>query len=92
MAVILSAIKIKYNSKKAQLKRAVTILGAADRLRRMSESNLTPVEQIEYEKELAALRYKLKKTRFESAWEDGQKMNMDEAILLATRDDQPPLL
>src|SRR5215216_4300882 len=71
-------------TKRAPLQRAVTILGAADALRRMIGSIATPAELAEYEQELAALREKLAPTDFEKAWSDGQKLSMDEAITLAT--------
>lgn len=83
MAVILSVVKIKYSSKKEQLKRAVTILGAADRLRAIIESSPTPVEQVEYERELAALREKLGTPEFKRAWDAGQMLSMEEVIGLA---------
>ncbi len=72
-------------AKKGQPQRAVTILGAADSLRKMIESTPTPVELAEYEKELAALRGKLDAVEFERAWEAGQGLNMDDAIELAVQ-------
>jgi hypothetical protein len=74
-------------SKKEQPQRAVTILGAAYMLRRMIESTATPVELAEYEKELSAIREKLPETEFEGAWEEGQRLTMDEAITLAIQED-----
>ncbi len=67
--------------------RAVTILGAADSLRRMIGSTPTPVELAEYEKELRSIRGKIQQAEFEQAWEDGQRLNMDEAITLALQED-----
>jgi hypothetical protein len=45
------------------------------------------VELTEYEKELSVLREKMSPSEFEAAWEEGQKMTVDEAILLATQAD-----
>jgi tetratricopeptide (TPR) repeat protein len=73
-------------SKKGQLERAATILGAAEALRRMIESTATPMELAEYENELSALRERIHQTAFERAWEAGQKLSMDEAITLAMQE------
>lgn len=72
-------------SKVGQPRRAVTILGAADALRKMIESTATPVELAEYAKELDAMRGQLQPSEFEEAWEEGQRLNMDEVIVLAAR-------
>jgi tetratricopeptide (TPR) repeat protein len=72
--------------RKNQPQRAATILGAADSLRRMIESTPTPVELAEYEQELAALREKMTQPEFEEAWGQGQRLSMDEGILLATKE------
>jgi hypothetical protein len=79
-------------SRKGNLRRSVTILGAADRLRRMIESRPTLVEQEEYERELSALRLNTNPSEFETAWEQGQSLTMDQAIQLATHKDELPLL
>jgi tetratricopeptide (TPR) repeat protein len=62
---------------------AVTLLGAADALRKIIDSLPTSFEQIEYKKEIAALREKLEDSTFQGAWEAGGKLTMDEAIALA---------
>jgi hypothetical protein len=74
-------------SKRDQPQRAASILGAADSLRRMIESTATPLELVEYEKELFALREKMDRTAFEQAWAEGQRLSMDEAITLASEDE-----
>ena len=79
-------------SKKGNLQRSVTILGAADRLRRIIESRATLVEKEEYERELSALRLNTNPSEFETAWEQGQSLTMDQAIQLATQEDELPLL
>jgi tetratricopeptide (TPR) repeat protein len=73
-------------SKKNQPQQAVTILGAADSLRRWIGSTATPLELAEYERELSALRDKIDSSAFEKAWEAGQKMGLDEAIALAIQE------
>ena len=73
-------------SKMAQPQRAVTILGAADSLRKRIDSLATPVELDEYERELSAMRDKMDEVEFEKAWEAGRKLGMDEAIELAVQE------
>ena len=72
-------------SKKDQPQRAVTILGAADTLRRTIGSTATPLELMEYEAEISAMRGKMDGAAFESAWQEGQRLNLEEAIALAAR-------
>ena len=52
----------------------------------MIDSATTPLEQLEYDKELAALHEKLTDAEFQQAWEQGQKLTMDEAIALAIQE------
>ena len=73
--------------RKDQPNRAVMLLGAADHLRKLIESNPTPLELVEYEKELAVLRGKMDETEFERVWQDGERLSMDEAITLAVREE-----
>jgi hypothetical protein len=70
-------------SKVDQPQRAAALLGTAAAMRKMIDSAPTPLEQVEYDKELAALQEKLTDAEFEQAWERGQKSTMDEAIALA---------
>jgi hypothetical protein len=70
-------------SRKNEHQRAVTILGAADSLRRLIGSTATPVELAEYEKELETLRGKISGGELERGWGEGQMLSMDEAIMLA---------
>jgi hypothetical protein len=64
----------------------VIILGAADALRKLIGSSPTPLELAEYEQELSTLRGKMAPAAFETAWAQGQRRNMDEAITLATQE------
>lgn len=73
-------------AKNAEPQRAATILGAADHLRKQIESTATALERVEYEKELSALRAKMAMADFEGAWEEGQRLSMDDAIALAIRE------
>jgi predicted ATPase/class 3 adenylate cyclase len=70
-------------SRKDQVQQSVTLLGAADALRTLIESTATPVELVEYENELSALRLKMNEVHFQRAWEDGQRLTMEQAISLA---------
>jgi hypothetical protein len=63
------------------------ILGAADALRHLIDSVPTPMEQTEYDKELAAIREKIEESELKQACEAGQRLTMDEAIALATQAD-----
>lgn len=67
--------------------RAAQLLGAASMLRRIIDSFQTAREQNEYEKEVTVLQGKMGEPEFKQAWEAGQKLNMDEAIALATKED-----
>jgi ATP/maltotriose-dependent transcriptional regulator MalT len=73
--------------KKDQYQRAAQLLGAATGLRRLIDSFPTAREKNEYEEELAALQAKMDESEFKQAWEEGQKLNMDEAMALATMKD-----
>ena len=67
--------------------RAATLLAAADALRKRIDSTPTPMEQVEYQKELDSLREQVEGSDFAKAWDEGHRLSMDEAILLATRDE-----
>jgi predicted ATPase/class 3 adenylate cyclase len=69
-----------------QARRAATLLGAAAGIRNMIDSAPTPLEQAEYDKELAGLHEKLPGAEFQQAWEQGQKLTMDDAIALAIQE------
>jgi tetratricopeptide (TPR) repeat protein len=73
-------------AKSDQPQRAAAILGAAAAMRKTIDSAPTPLEQVEYDRELAASREKLTDAEFQQAWEQGQKLTMDEAIALAIQE------
>jgi tetratricopeptide (TPR) repeat protein len=70
-------------TKSDQPQRAATLLGSAAAMRNMIDSAPTPLELVEYDRELAGLHEKLPDAEFQQAWEQGQKLTMDEAIALA---------
>jgi predicted ATPase/class 3 adenylate cyclase len=76
-------------ARKDDFHRAAVILGAASRLRKMIGSSPTALELAEYERELAAIREKTTASAFESAWQEGERLSMDEAIALAIRHASP---
>ena len=60
--------------------RAVKLMSAAEALREVSSSSMTPQERLEYERELAELRAGMDEKTFTSLWAEGQSMNMEQAI------------
>ena len=70
-------------AQKDQPDRAVTLLGAAQVLRELIDSSMTPPERAEYDQALATLREQLGQEKFQQAWKFGQPMSMDQAILFA---------
>jgi non-specific serine/threonine protein kinase len=69
-----------------ELQRAVMLLGAADHLRKTIDSTPTPMELVEYEQELAAIRGEMQESEFDNAWQEGQRLNMEEVIALAVHE------
>jgi predicted ATPase/class 3 adenylate cyclase len=63
-----------------QGERAVKLMSAAEALRAASSSPRTPQERIEYDRELAGLRAGMDEKTFDLLWEEGQSMNMEQAI------------
>ncbi len=66
-----------------QLDRAVTLLGAAEALRVLIDSAMTPQERVEYDQSVAQLRAMLDDTKFNSLWAEGRAMTMEQAIQFA---------
>jgi hypothetical protein len=69
-----------------QGERAVKLMSAAEALRAASHSLRTPKESIEYDRELAGLRAGMDEKAFQLLWEEGQAMNMEQAIAFAVRE------
>jgi predicted ATPase/DNA-binding XRE family transcriptional regulator len=63
--------------------RAVKLFGAAEALREISNSLMTPQEQIEYDQQLAGLRAGMDEAVFTQLWAEGRAMTMDQAIAFA---------
>ena len=63
-----------------QGERAVKLMSAAEALRKASSSPRTPQEQIEFDREIEGLRAGMEDRAFESLWEEGQSMNMEQAV------------
>jgi hypothetical protein len=66
-----------------QGERAVRLMSAAEALRKVSNSLRTPQERIEYDRELTGLRAGMDEKTFQSVWEEGWSLDMDQAIDLA---------
>ena len=67
------------------LERSVRLLGAADGLRARHDIRLTPADRPDVERVLAETRTLVDGRDFESAWEDGHGLTLDEAVKLALR-------
>ena len=65
---------------KHQAENAARIFGAAESIRASLRSKIDPVDQPEYERNLASLRAELGEGRFNAAWEEGQKMTLEQAV------------
>jgi predicted ATPase/class 3 adenylate cyclase len=63
--------------------RAVVLLGASEALREKVDSIMTDYEQVEYKQELTLLREKIGDEAFERYWEEGRRLQMEEAVQLA---------
>ncbi|HLO18861.1 MAG TPA: adenylate/guanylate cyclase domain-containing protein [Anaerolineales bacterium] len=74
-------------AKKKQPQRAVMLLGASDALRKMIDTAPTVPEQAEYEKEVSIMHAEMDEAEFKKAWEEGQRLSMDDAIALAIQED-----
>jgi tetratricopeptide (TPR) repeat protein len=66
-----------------RLKLAIALLGAAETIRQHYQSPMTAVETSEYETELAMIRQAAGNSVFLADYQRGQKMSVDQAILLA---------
>lgn len=66
-----------------QPERAVKLLGAAEALREVIAIDMSQLERVEYEREVADLRVNMDEKGFAQLWALGRSMTMDEAIELA---------
>ena len=67
-----------------QPERAASLLGAAEALRESCHSPMTDDEKVEYDRRVAQLRGKLEQAQFQSAWEQGRSLTIEQAVSLAT--------
>ena len=77
-------------SHQAHLVYAATLLGAADAIRRNIERPLSFLDKPEYERELAALHEAAGEEAFQFAWQKGQAMDLDQAVLLVLEGPNSP--
>ncbi len=63
--------------------RAATLLSAAEALRQLIDSSMTPRERVEYDQAVAELRAKIEASEFKRLWDAGRSMSMDQAIKYA---------
>ena len=63
---------------------AATLLGAVDSIRREIDRPVNFVDQAEYGKEVAGIREEMGEGAFQAAWDKGLKMDLDQAVRLAT--------
>lgn len=68
----------------AEPAQSVTLYSAAAALRRQIGAPLPPIDQQENENALATLRSQLGEDAFQTAWQAGQSLALDEVIRLAT--------
>jgi hypothetical protein len=62
------------------------LLGAADAIRQRINRPVNFVDKAEYERELAEIKEEVGTSVFQSAWEEGQSLDLDAAVLLAIED------
>jgi predicted ATPase/class 3 adenylate cyclase len=67
--------------------RAARLFGAAEILRENINMPMTPLEKIEYEREVNDLRANMDEAAFVKAWAEGRAMSMEQAIALATENE-----
>ena len=63
--------------------RAALLLGAAEAIREAAEAPMLPYERAEYEAAVATVRERLDGATLESAWLDGRRLSIDEAVVMA---------
>lgn len=72
--------------RKEEPERAVWLLSAAQTIRKMIDVPRTPMEDVEYEKELSMLRGMLGDEKFQAQWVHGGSLSMDKAIETAMKE------
>jgi hypothetical protein len=78
------------DQQQARLAYAAKLLGAADAIRQRINRPVNFVDKYEYERELAEIKEEAGETAFQSAWQEGQTLDLDQAVILAIEDPFPP--
>jgi tetratricopeptide (TPR) repeat protein len=73
---------------KGEWERSARLLGAADALREDLDVVLSPGDQAEHERQVAALRSALAETAFAAAWAAGRVLSPEQATALALGEDE----
>jgi hypothetical protein len=60
---------------------AVRLWGAAESLRERCGVPLTPLERVDYEPAVAAVRTQLGAQAFEASWAEGRRMTLDQVLV-----------
>jgi tetratricopeptide (TPR) repeat protein len=74
-------------AKQAQSARAARLLGAAEQLREVIDAPRHPVKDERHAKAIALAQDALDPIAYESAWRDGRRMTLEEAIKYALSDE-----
>jgi predicted ATPase/class 3 adenylate cyclase len=67
-------------NQKGQPERAVPLIGAAQVIRELIDSSMTPRERVEYDRVISELRAGLNEDKFKQLWDAGRAMSMEQAI------------
>lgn len=70
----------------ALLRRAATLYGAAETMRRVNNIPMSPWEVPEYEGHVQALRRQLDPAVLAAAWQTGQRLDLDRAVAVAVQE------
>lgn len=68
---------------RGQPERAVKLLGAAEALRELINIDMSQLERVEYEREVADLNVNMDGKVFEALWREGRSMTMEQAVEFA---------
>jgi tetratricopeptide (TPR) repeat protein len=77
-------------TRKEEPERAAILLSAAQEIRRVIDTPRTNNEEVEYEREVKALREMLGESNMGKQWEEGRSMTMEQAIHLASPPSSSP--
>ena len=69
-----------------QPERAIKLLGAAEALRERIQIDMSPMERVEYEREVNDLKANMDRKLFTALWAEGKSMTMGAAIAVAMKE------